>query len=395
MTDSRGERAKKFAAMHLDARISAGKSQDYMAEKLQVSANTVKNWEKGVSSPDFFESLRWFEVLNINPLPAYLSYVSPYKTSNLKETDNSFKNNESFRALNEELPTATKQALIYIFRGEHGASSNAVVHLLLAYLHLPIKTRVIPGMSIALRYDLEKEIGTLLHKNAILPNMEELNFSLERAYNSTMHGDYGYTIVTRERDGISSDEEAERTKFAEMHFKARNLAGISQEDMAMELGVTKNTIKNWEKGVSMPSFFQSLEWFRTLNINPYPWYLPFISLFSTQDNMSVGKEESINKQFKALCDKLSVEEKKAILFLFYGKHGCSPFAVVQLFLAYYHIPIRDRLVSRITIAHMYKLESELGNIICKADTLPDMKLLEESINESRIKIKQESEKRVM
>ena len=150
MTESRAERAKKFAAMHAEARLHVGKSQDFMAAKLKVSTNTVKNWEKGVSSPDFFESLRWFEVLNTNPLPSYLAYISPYKTSNLKD-DDTFKVKESFRALNDELPPATKQALIYMFKGHHGGSSTTVMQLLLAYLHLPLKTRIIPAMSIALR----------------------------------------------------------------------------------------------------------------------------------------------------------------------------------------------------------------------------------------------------
>ena len=216
--------------------------------------------------------------------------------------------------------------------------------------------------------------------------MEELNFSLERAFEASKQGDTGYTIMNKNLE----DEENEKIKFAEMHMNARVSAGVSQEDMAMELGVTRNTIKNWEKGISMPSFFQSLEWFRVLNINPYPEYLPFVSLFRKQNQVSAGKEESINRQFRVLAEKLSVDEKRAVLFLFYGNHGSAPFAVVQLFLAYFHMPLRKRLISGVTIAHMYRLESELDNIVCKDTLLPDKEVLEAGIMRSRAQVLQEA-----
>ena len=234
-------------------------------------------------------------------------------------------------------------------------------------------------------------MGTILFKKEVLPNMEELNFSLDRAYQASIQGDSGYTIATTIEDGSNSeDREKQKIKFAEIHLNARLSVGVSQEDMALELGVTRNTIKNWEKGISMPSFFQSLEWFRVLNINPYPLYLPFVSLFRRQNQVSVGKEQLINRQFRALAEKLTVDEKRAVLFLFYGNHGSAPFAVVQLFLAYFHIPLKNRLISGVTIAHMYRLESGINNIVCKDTLLPNKELLESGILKSREKVLQEA-----
>ena len=379
MSDSRGERAKKFAEMHLKARMSGGKSQEYMAVALKVSTNTVKNWEKGVSSPSFFQSRKWFQVLNTNPLPYYLSYISPYKSNGLKEPDSEKKISESFLALNEELPLATKQSLLYMFKGDHGCAKSAVVQLLLAYLHLPLRTRIIPAMSIAQRYEMDKDMDTLINKIEIMPNLDDLSEAIFKLRVSIMNTDFGVTAIEKDASPLSGDEEDEELlRFAQMHLNARTQAGVSQEYMAMELGVSKATIKNWEKGISEPTFFESIEWFRVLGKNPFACYLSFLSLYKTE-LVSVEKEEAVSKAFIELANELPVEAKHAILFLFYGEHGSSPFAVVQLFVAYLHTALKARLSSGITLTYIYELEYELKNIVCKDECLPDIAAMREEV----------------
>ena len=51
---------KRLAELHMRARYDAGKSQEYIALEMGVSKKTVANWEKGISTPDIFDSFRWF-----------------------------------------------------------------------------------------------------------------------------------------------------------------------------------------------------------------------------------------------------------------------------------------------------------------------------------------------
>lgn len=47
---------------------------------------------------------------------------------------------------------------------------------------------------------------------------------------------------------------------------ARVNAGLTQEDVVKELGVTKNTVVSWEKGISEPKISQARELSRLYNM---------------------------------------------------------------------------------------------------------------------------------
>lgn len=198
MSESRLEKVKKLADMHYRAREKAGRSQEYMALELGVSKKTVQNWEKGISIPDLFQSTEWFRILNTNPLPYYLEFISPYKSNKIiKETDED-NVNETFRALCDELPIDAKRAILYLFYGHHGSSPFAIVQLILAYLHTPLKIRMTSAALISQLYETEKELDSIICKDDILPNLEELNDSIRRARVAVMHKEYGYTVLDKE-----------------------------------------------------------------------------------------------------------------------------------------------------------------------------------------------------
>lgn len=195
MEETRFDRIQDFTQMHATARTKAGKSQEYMAAEMNVSKKTVQNWEKGISSPTFFQSLEWFRILNINPFPLYLELVYPKKLKGLKSSDSEEKTNEAFDALVETLPLSAKQALLYLFFGEHGSNPNAVIQLLLAHLHTPRQTRVVQSLLTAHMYEIEQERGNLICENDIMPNMETLNEEIMRARISAIHKEYGCSNI--------------------------------------------------------------------------------------------------------------------------------------------------------------------------------------------------------
>lgn len=192
--EDKTDRIKRFSELHYRARYKAGKSQDYMANELKVAKKTVQNWEKGISSPTFFQSLEWFRVLNINPFPLYLSYVFPDKMK-VTGADSDEKINEAFDSLIANLPMSAKRSLLYLFYGDHGSSPNAMLQLMLAYLHTPIKARITQAVNTAYIYELEKELGNDICKGNIQPDMILLNKAITRAKTSILHNESGYSYI--------------------------------------------------------------------------------------------------------------------------------------------------------------------------------------------------------
>lgn len=168
-------------------------------------------------------------------------------------------------------------------------------------------------------------------------------------------------------------------RFANEHAKARILCGKSQEFMANELGVSKKTVQNWEKGLSSPTFCQSLEWFRVLKLNPFPYYLEFY--YNKPNDKPTDKE--VEKEWDELSKIMPTWIKKAILFIFFGRHGSSPASLVQLTLAHIHTPLKSRVVNATIIKHNYEMAMAQNDIICQEHILPDMDMLDIAINEGK------------
>lgn len=168
-------------------------------------------------------------------------------------------------------------------------------------------------------------------------------------------------------------------RFADIHYNARVSANRSQEFMALELGVAKKTIQNWEKGLSSPSFFQSLEWFRVLNTNPFPYYLDVIYPDKVEGVKPSDDDETINEAFNNLIQNISINDKRALLYLYYGKHGSSPHSVIQLVLAHLHLPLTLRINDACNVDTNYKMAKELDMLVCPDNIQPDLSDFKRSI----------------
>ena len=101
-------------------------------------------------------------------------------------------------------------------------------------------------------------------------------------------------------------------RFAKIWWQSSADADKSQEYMALGIGVSKKTIQNWEKGVSSPDLFQSIEWFRLLAQNPLHYYLEFLypSLFESEDCLEEGKTD---EALLVLIKPASLKEKQQLL----------------------------------------------------------------------------------
>lgn len=180
---SQEERMKEFSRIHYEARIAAGKSREYMANQLGVAKKTIFNWERGVSSPSFFQSLEWFRVLKIDPIPEYISFVYPAQMD-VKPTDSDWKVEEAFHLLIKEIGIKEKRALLYLYKGKHGSSPYSVLQLLLAHLHLPMSLRINDACNVNTNYKLAKELGQLVCPENIQPDLSNFRNSIDKALES-------------------------------------------------------------------------------------------------------------------------------------------------------------------------------------------------------------------
>lgn len=197
MSQTRTERVQLFADIHVKARISANKSQEFMSLELGIAKKTVQNWEKGISSPSFFQSLEWFRVLNINPFPYYMSLMYPKEFNKIKLANTDDEINEAFDTLIKQISIDDKRALLYIFYGAHGGDPHTIINLMLAHLHTPLQARITQAMLISYIFEMQEEIDNLICKEDIMPNIAELNDSIMRARVAALHKQYGYSILDR------------------------------------------------------------------------------------------------------------------------------------------------------------------------------------------------------
>lgn len=189
----RSKRVKRFADMHYNARVKAGKSQEYMAFELSISKKTVQNWEKGISSPSFFQSLEWFRVLNINPFPYFMSIFYPDKLSGIKPSDSDEKIEEAFNILISNISINDKRALLYLYYGEHGSDPHSVIQLILAHLHLPMILRINDACNVDTNYKTAKELDVLVCPDNIQPDLSDFKHSILMALEACKENRDSYT----------------------------------------------------------------------------------------------------------------------------------------------------------------------------------------------------------
>lgn len=191
---NRYERAQDFSLIWSKSRTSVGKSQEFMALGLGVSKKTIQNWEKGISSPNFFQGSEWFRLLGLNPLPYYLEFIYSKDFFNTSDITDSEELNTLLMDLIITLPLECKQQLLFLLSGSHGSSPISVLQLMMAHLQTPLMERVSHANMIMTDYDLAKHTDRLNNPEEIQPNLHILNKGIQEGRNSAISGGSGYTI---------------------------------------------------------------------------------------------------------------------------------------------------------------------------------------------------------
>lgn len=149
----------------------------------------------------------------------------------------------------------------------------------------------------------------------------------------------------------------------------------SQEYMAMELGVARKTIQNWEMDKTAPTIDQAIKYFKVLGLSP----VSFLFRYVFPENESLDYDDRYKTELKQLLEMMPPEISKQILHIFYGNHGSSPRAIMQLVIAHLETPMKDRITSANIVLKNYEL-AKLKNTTLNQCEL-DLDLLKDAINE--------------
>lgn len=160
----------RLAEMWRKSREDAGKSQEYLAKKLGVSKKTIQNWESGYSSPSQAMGFKWFNALNLQPMPYYLNALYPQDFSHTDSVNDEYVE-ESLIKYIKSLRPADKRKLLFVIYGDHGSAFNELIEMLTAHFHTPDECRLVIAQNILTNYLLSEANNSLVATNKIMPNI--------------------------------------------------------------------------------------------------------------------------------------------------------------------------------------------------------------------------------
>lgn len=169
---------------------------------------------------------------------------------------------------------------------------------------------------------------------------------------------------------------------AEALRTARYESKLSQEYMALELGVSRRTVLNWERGTSEPSVSQAMAWFKLVGKNPIPYLLQ--TTYPEMDKISYKDDDAkILAALMQLINDLPAEGVRQLMYLFFGNHGSSPRAVLQMINAHLQTPMKDRLIHGQLIAANYEIAKKTGTLAHPGHIQPDLECLKDAIEAAK------------
>lgn len=197
------EKRARFAKIWWDSRAHSGKSQEYMALGLGVSKKTIQNWERGISAPDLYQGIAWFELLGQNPVPYYLTYLYPQMSGkSRKEQQPEEKAVRIYRQLFEDMPMLEKQQLLYLMSGDHECSWHELLQILMALCAMCQHTRLALITTIKEMYEMDKTMMLLSGPERLRPDMQLIDNAIRDGQKEVKRGESRLLQSVKEADNV-------------------------------------------------------------------------------------------------------------------------------------------------------------------------------------------------
>lgn len=188
---------KQFGHALAAERVSAGVSQDKMAERLGVGRRAIQDWEAGRTAPNFIKTVEWFHALGVNPWRPLLNLAYPELFAPLKINEED-KDDMVLTALIEYIQSASpveRRQLLFLISGAHGSSWIGLLQMMLAHVHTPLISRVPVCTTIWANYKMAQANNRLVCPTQAPPDLKKLEDALHAGSSAAIQGKDAYTII--------------------------------------------------------------------------------------------------------------------------------------------------------------------------------------------------------
>lgn len=156
-------------------------------------------------------------------------------------------------------------------------------------------------------------------------------------------------------------------------LSARSKSGVSQEDLAEALGMSRITVHRIETGSKVPNMAEFIMWYRALGLN---WYRDILRLahpeiYDDFDGSVADIEQKRNGLFSYLAECPPGEVEK-LAFLIFGEHGSDWLSMLDEYVANAHCSMRSRAAVCRLVIENYELEEATGELVDPAIAKPNI-----------------------
>ncbi len=151
----------------------------------------------------------------------------------------------------------------------------------------------------------------------------------------------------------------------------RTDSNLTQAEMAAKFFLEAKTYARYERGETSPTLPAFIE---MLDGADAP-VLPVIKKYLYPEQYSGSSQDLRQRLSDHILRYASDREIEQMLYIMDGHHGSPREAQIQLFTAFDHLPMADRLIAAKTIYQLWELEAARGSIINEDSAMPDMELL--------------------
>ena len=152
--------------------------------------------------------------------------------------------------------------------------------------------------------------------------------------------------------------------------------------MADEMGVSKKTIQNWEKGISSPNMFQGIEWFQILGLNINRYMMDYLYP-EAMDESQESFEKNVTDALVSTINGMSCDHKKKLLYLMNGNHGSHWSVIFDVMTAYSQIPLNQKVLTAGLITDQFEMARANDQLLIEDHVEPDLNLIKRAINSAK------------
>lgn len=159
---------------------------------------------------------------------------------------------------------------------------------------------------------------------------------------------------------------------SKMLSDARYASGISQEQIASRLSVSRKTIANWESGISAPTFDMVIKWFNVCDEPIYPYVMKYMHKEELEKMTPKSGSKEVSKALHICIEELTEQYQRELLYILTGSHFSNPFGILDLMTAYLHTPLDLRMNVASNIQNNYMFSQARGMLVSNENVQPNM-----------------------